>query len=310
MMNPRYRTSRRGAVVLLAAGIMLSAGVGAAIAAAAAAAPTATTGDVASVLPTSAVVTGTVNPNGSVTTWHFEYSLSSATSYTSSTTAQSAGAGTTDVGVTATLSGLVPSTNYRYRIVATNSAGTTDGAAGLLTTSATPVTTTTPPHVAPSVTTGHVASVTPISAVVTGTVNPNGSATTWRFEYSLGSATSYTSSTAAESAGAGTTNVAVSATLTGLAPATSYIYRIVATNSTATTYGAAGVVDTSAAPGRHTGCEQRCDLLGGSECRRQPRGPGHQLVLRVRDDDELRIEYRSNGNGGRPEQLERERHHL
>src|SRR5579863_2263784 len=108
MMPIRYRKpiGRCGAM-LLALGIVLSVGVSAATALTGSA-PTATTGHVVSVLPNSAVVTGTANPNGSATTWHFQYGLSTATSYTSSTVAQSAGSGSIGIGVTATLTGLAP----------------------------------------------------------------------------------------------------------------------------------------------------------------------------------------------------------
>ena len=55
--------------------------------------------------------------------------------------------------------------------------------------------------VAPSVTTGAVSSVTASSAVVNGTVDPHGSATTWYVEYGL--TTSYGTNTSAQSAGSG-----------------------------------------------------------------------------------------------------------
>ena len=49
------------------------------------------------------------------------------TAYGNATSTQSAGSGTSDVAVTANLTGLAPSTTYHYRIVATNSAGTSFG---------------------------------------------------------------------------------------------------------------------------------------------------------------------------------------
>jgi hypothetical protein len=67
-------------------------------------------------------------------------------------------------------------------------------------------------------------------------VNPNGSSTTYIFQW--GRTTSYGNATAAQSAGSGTTNVAATANLTGLTANITYHYRLVATNSAGTTYGA------------------------------------------------------------------------
>jgi hypothetical protein len=71
---------------------------------------------------------------------------------------------------------------------------------------------------------------------VTGTVNPQGLATTYLFDY--GKTTSYGSKTASKSAGSGTTTVAASTTISSLSPGTTYHYRIVATNSAGTSRGA------------------------------------------------------------------------
>src|SRR5213078_592347 len=63
-----------------------------------------------------------------------------------------------------------------------------------------------PPAVAaPTVSTGGVTGIRTSSATVAGTVNPNGAATTWWFQY--GSSTSYgsTAPSPAASAGSGTT---------------------------------------------------------------------------------------------------------
>jgi hypothetical protein len=82
-------------------------------------------------------------------------------------------------------------------------------------------------------------------------VNPNGTATTWYVEY--GTSTSYGSKTSSVSAGSATSSVAISATLTGLKPGTSYHYRVVATSSGGTARGADGLLTTSAAPQAVTG---------------------------------------------------------
>src|SRR5882672_119741 len=104
---------------------------------------------------------------------------------------------------------------------------------------------------APAATTGPVTSVGPTTATVGGTVNPNGSATSWVVEF--GTTTSYGLKTTAVNAGSGTSPATISATLTGLAPGTSYHYRVVATSTAGTARGADGLLTTSAAPQASTG---------------------------------------------------------
>ncbi len=94
--------------------------------------------------------------------------------------------------------------------------------------------------------------VTPTSATLNGTVNPNGLATTWYFEW--GTTTAYGNTTAVTSAGTGTSTVSVNAGITGLTGGVTYHYRLAATNSDGTSYGAdmtftygAAVVTTAAA---------------------------------------------------------------
>ena len=89
---------------------------------------------------------------------------------------------------------------------------------------------------APVVSTGSALFVTFNSATLKGTVNPNSLSTTYIFQW--GRTTSYGSATAATSVGSGTSDVAASARITGLRFYTVYHYRLVATNSAGTTYGA------------------------------------------------------------------------
>ena len=84
------------------------------------------------------------------------------------------------------------------------------------------------------------------SATLNGTVNPGGAATEWWFEY--GTSTSYGSATTHTSAGSGSANVAVSRALTGLSPATTYHYRLVAKNASGTPNGGDGLFTTASPP--------------------------------------------------------------
>jgi hypothetical protein len=127
-------------------------------------APAATTGPASAVTTQSATLSGSVNPNGVPTTYHFEYGPTAA--YGSTTYTTGAGNGGT-VAAAANLGGLSPATTYHYRIVATNSGGVTQGVDRTFTTSApiapppstpppatpppaTPPPTTTPPVTSPS----------------------------------------------------------------------------------------------------------------------------------------------------------------
>lgn len=87
----------------------------------------------------------------------------------------------------------------------------------------------------PTVTTGGAAQVTQTSATLTGKVNPNGARTTYFFQY--GTSKLYGSTTGPTDAGSGTNARTAAATLTGLAPFTTYHYRLVAQNAKGTTFG-------------------------------------------------------------------------
>lgn len=226
---------RVGAIVLLAGLLLLSAEGGVA---AVAVAPTAITGPVSAVTTSSATAGGSVNPNGRSTTWYFEYGTS--TSYGKKTLTKSAGSGTGNVQVSGALTALTPATTYHYRLVATNADGTTRGGDGIFTTSS-----------APAAVTGSAANVTVTSATLNGTVDPNGQATTWSFEY--GTSTSYGSTTPAKSAGSGTTATSVSAAVSGLTPGRIYHYRLVATSAAGTSRGVDRSFTTAGAPTAVTG---------------------------------------------------------
>ena len=85
---------------------------------------------------------------------------------------------------------------------------------------------------APTVSTSNASNATYSSAIVYGHVNPNGLATGYYFQY--GTTTAYGAQTPLAPAGNGTISVKLSQTITGLQPATTYHYRIVATNSAGT----------------------------------------------------------------------------
>jgi hypothetical protein len=116
---------------------------------------------------------------------------------------------------------------------------------------------------APVVTTGAASGVTSTSATLNGTVNPEGAATTYQFEY--GTTTSYGSVAPASpgSAGSGSSAVAESAAVTGLTASTGYHYRLDATNATGTTDGPDQAFTTSAGGGGGTAVA--FDAAGGAK---------------------------------------------
>jgi len=104
---------------------------------------------------------------------------------------------------------------------------------------------------APVVTTKAASSVTDTSARLNGSIDPNGQATTFYFEY--GTSTSYGAKTPAASAGAGTSAKSVAAAVGGLTGGATYHFRLVAANATGTTTGADQTFTTSGKPVSQTG---------------------------------------------------------
>jgi hypothetical protein len=98
----------------------------------------------------------------------------------------------------------------------------------------------------PAVTTGAAADVAIQTVTLTGSVDPNGAATTYFFQ--IGTTTLYGGQTATGSAGAGSSRIAVTGAVTGLAPATTYHYRLVARNRNGLVKGADRKFKTKAQP--------------------------------------------------------------
>jgi hypothetical protein len=77
--------------------------------------------------PTTADVSAKINPDELPTTYSFEYGPSTAYGASIPLPDANIGAGVTDVLVTQHLTGLTEGTTYHYRVIASNSAGTTTG---------------------------------------------------------------------------------------------------------------------------------------------------------------------------------------
>jgi streptogramin lyase len=199
------------------------------------------TGAATSITTTGAVLTGTVDPNASSTTYRLEYGTTTA--YGTSTPVTSAGAGDAPVPVSAQLSNLDPGVTYHYRLVATSPVGTSFGADRTFTAVAPPPPEPPPPSPQPGpvggpprLTAGPITRIRPTSATINATLNPNGLPTSYAVE--CGRSTRYGTRTSPRDAGTGTSDQAISGGLSGLRPRTRYHCRLVATNAAGTAFGA------------------------------------------------------------------------
>jgi len=188
------------------------------------AAPVVTTDSAYNVKENEATLRGTVNPEGAETKYYFEYG--ETTSYGSKTVEVRMPAGYTSFEQSLAITGLPAGTTYHFRVVATNSDGTTYGLDEKFTTTGT---------AKPYVETKPATSETETGATLNGRVNPRGLATEYYFEY--GTTISYGSKTAEASAGSGTAILEQSKAIAGLTASTTYHFRIVATNSKGTADG-------------------------------------------------------------------------
>lgn len=195
------------ALVLIASAITASSAM-------AATSPSATTRAPGRVTDTTAVLRGTVDPEGAGTTYYFQWGPT--TDYGETVAAQRLGRRAPNTVVRGRITGLVPGTVYHYRVVAANALGRTVGAdVALKTTGFAPA----------DAETGVATSVIATSATANGTLNPNGAATSWAFQY--GPTAAYGGQTPEVAVAPGTTPVPVSAPMT-LAPGTIFHYRLIA----------------------------------------------------------------------------------
>jgi hypothetical protein len=176
----------------------------------------------------AATLRGTINPGNATTSYHFVYGPTSAYGSSIPVPEGFTPSNDEDDAVSEQLAGLQAGTTYHFALIATNGAGTVTGPDETFTTAAVP---------APLVSTGGASGVTRGEALLSGTIDPQGWATTYHFDY--GTTTAYGSSwpTVDVSLGAFTGDQNVAVALQNLAPGTTYHYRLVASNPGGAGYG-------------------------------------------------------------------------
>jgi phosphodiesterase/alkaline phosphatase D-like protein len=189
------------------------------------------------VTDTTASLSGLVNPEHAATTYKFEYGTSEAYGHSTSPESNLGFSDETDhpAGPTA-ISGLAAGVEYHFRLVAKNFVATTNGPDRTFVTQG-----------PPEIDTTTSSALTQTTATLGAQINPGGAPTTYHFEY--GTSEAYGQSTA-ESPSLGEDHVAhpAAANIGGLAPGTTYHFRVVAANKYRTEDGPDQTFTTEKAP--------------------------------------------------------------
>jgi Ca2+-binding RTX toxin-like protein len=188
--------------------------------------PTASTEAASALKGTSATLNASVNPGGLATAYQFEYGTTSEYGTSVPLEAKAIGSGASAVAVSEAISNLTPGTTYHFRVVATNEAGASEGTDQTFTTLK-----------PPSATTEAASAIVATGATLNALVNPEGSPTTYQFEYGPTNAYGSTAPVLPKEAGTGMVPLAIGEVLSGLQPSITYHYRVVARSAGGTTNG-------------------------------------------------------------------------
>lgn len=185
--------------------------------------PTAATQFASFITQDSATLRGLVNPQGRQTSAWFEYGTSYALGI--KTTTQDMGSSAIEADIVRYLSSLSPNTTYYYRVTGEN---VCDKAYGTILSFTTSAQTT---GSLPSVTTLPATSISSGSAIINGTINPNGSNATAWFEWGTDASLSSYNIIPSTNVGSGTSTVPISGSPSPLYGGATYYFRVAAQNS-------------------------------------------------------------------------------
>jgi hypothetical protein len=178
---------------------------------------------------TEATLTGSIEPEGNPTEYHFDYGSVSVTEHSSTPTSLGA-ADFTSHSVSLPVSGLLPGTEYHFELIVSYGSGETASGG--------PQTFTTPPAAAPAVSTLAASALEETEATLNGKVDPEGgSEAQYFFEWGVGSSGAYEHSTKVVSLPSDGAEHQVSATVAGLTPGSEYHFRLVAKNKLGSVQG-------------------------------------------------------------------------
>jgi hypothetical protein len=180
--------------------------------------PAPSTDPVSAIGATTATFNGHLTLNAVDTAYSFEYKPGTECSGGSATPAADASTGSTSAALTAPVTGLLQDTTYTVCLLATNQFGSQQGP---------PVTFRTLPE-------AYATKLASTSVTLHTVLNPEGSPTSYHFEY--GPTAAYGSETAQTSAEEGTTPTSFETHVQGLSAETLYHYRVVATNAAHETF--------------------------------------------------------------------------
>ena len=179
---------------------------------------------------TTAVINGTVTPNGAFTNYWYEYGITS--NLGNRTLNQMVGSGHVTISAPGYITGLTKNTTYYFRLVAENQYGKIAGTQySFQTTQGTPP----PVGSAPTAKTLDASGISRTVANLNGKVNPNMGATQYWFEY--GKTANLGNTVGFVSVGDGDSNVSASVSISNLDLATTYYFRINAQNQFGTVNG-------------------------------------------------------------------------
>jgi hypothetical protein len=229
---------------------------------------------VTGITATSAEIAGTVNANSvdnsfAPTRWKLQVSTNGSDwSTVAASTAPHLPAGTTDVGVSASVDDLLPNTGYRVRVLTQKPFGNPEVSS--------PEVSFLTDAVKPDVAAVKADMVDQSSARLTGQVNPHSTETSYRFEWGQDSF-DHVIPVPDGPVGSGPDARFVSEQLSGLQPGTTYQFRLVATSATeGATTSATKTFTTTAAPAlaREFELVSPVDKVGGTGVGRFYAGPG------------------------------------